>query len=438
MERVESIRPVILKLLRNLASSKEVHLYLKRFSEQAPERFAVIKVGGAIVEQELGELASALAFLQQVGLTPIVIHGAGPQLGRALAAAGISAPIRDGLRVTSPEALAIVRKVLRQENLRLLEALQSQGVRAAGVAAGVFEAEYLDRERYGQVGRVRAVHLEAVTAAVRSGSIPVLPSLGETADGQILNVNADVAARAMAEAIRPYKIVFLTESGGILDGDGRRIEVINLATDRERIFAAPWLDGGMRLKLQEVAQLLDVLPATSSVSITRPSQLAQELFTHRGSGTLVRRGEAIDVYSNWDGVDQARLCSLLESSFGRNLVGNYLESLDLLRLYVSQNYRAALILTREFGVPYLDKFAVAEDAQGEGLGRTAWRMMREENPRLLWRARANHPVHGFYVDQCDGFVRCGKWNVYWYGFEDPAQILPAAGQLASRPASFRE
>ncbi len=438
MLTTDTVRPIILKLLRNLGSAKEVQLYLRRFSEQAPDRFGVIKVGGAIVERELNELASALSFLQQVGLTPIVVHGAGPQLSRAFREAGIETPVRDGLRVTTGEALAVVRKVLIQENLKILEALHSQGVRATGITSGVFESEYLDPERYGHVGQVRVVHLEAIRAAVQVGAIPVLPSLGETASGQILNLNADVAACALAGVLQPYKVVFLTETGGVLDADGQLIEVIQLATDREQLFAAPWLEGGMRLKLQEIAELLSLLPPTSSVSITRPAQLAQELFTHRGSGTLVRRGEPIDMFSSWKGVDRERLATLLEASFGRRLRPGYLDHLKLTRLYVSRSYRAALILTSEFGIPYLDKFAVAEEAQGEGLGRTAWRLMREETPQLLWRARTEHPIHAFYVDQCDGFVRRGRWNVYWYGVDDWNDLLPAIEEVAQWPASFEE
>ena len=131
MDSSKDVRPVILRLLSGIGSAKEINQYLKRFSQLDAERFAVVKVGGAILRDEIDDLASALAFLQQVGLTPIVVHGAGPQLNDELAAAGVVTPIRDGLRVTSPEALAVVRRVFHAENLKLVEALHAVGARAS-------------------------------------------------------------------------------------------------------------------------------------------------------------------------------------------------------------------------------------------------------------------------------------------------------------------
>src|SRR5690606_36105372 len=126
--------------------------YLKRFSQLDAARFALVKVGGAVPRDDLDALVSSLALLQDVGLTPIVLHGAGPQLDAELAAAGIEKKTIDGLRVTSPAALAIVRRVFHAQNLRLVEALQAAVARATSIVSGVFEADYLDRERFGLVG----------------------------------------------------------------------------------------------------------------------------------------------------------------------------------------------------------------------------------------------------------------------------------------------
>lgn len=155
-----------------------------------------------------------------MGLTPIVIHGAGPQLDVELSAAGIEKNTIDGLRVTSPEALAIVRRVFHAQNLKLVEALQAADARATSIVSGVFEADYLDRERLGLVGQVKRVDLAPIRASLQSGSIPVIASLGETVGGQILNVNADFAANELVQVLQPYKIVFLTGTGGLLDAQG--------------------------------------------------------------------------------------------------------------------------------------------------------------------------------------------------------------------------
>ncbi len=439
MDAHKHMRQTIVRLLSNMASAKEIQQYLKRFSKLDAKRFAVVKVGGAVLRDDLEALTSSLAFLQQVGLTPIVVHGAGPQLDTELAAAGIAKKTVKGLRVTSAETLAIVRRVTQSENLRLVEALQQVGARATSVLSGVFEADFLGRRTYGLVGKVTRVNLAPIEASLNAGSVPVIASLGETAGGQILNVNADFAANELVQALQPYKIIFLTGTGGLLDGEGRVIDSINLGTDYEALMAQPWLHSGMRVKIEQIKALLDRLPLTSSVSITRPAELAKELFTHRGSGTLVRRGERVRRCTRWSQIDTRRLRALIESSFGRTLLPDYFERTRLYRAYVSANYRAALILTLEDGVPYLDKFAVAEDAQGEGLGRAAWQVMRAENPILFWRSRHGNPVNNeFYFAEAEGCLKQPRWTAFWYGLDGWDRIAACVEHCRTRPATLME
>ncbi|WP_031370531.1 acetylglutamate kinase [Lysobacter antibioticus] len=424
-------RQTIVRLLSSMASAKEISQYLKRFSQLDAKRFAVVKVGGAVLRDDLTALTSSLAFLQDVGLTPIVIHGAGPQLDTELAAAGIEKQTVNGLRVTSPEALAIVRRVFQAQNLKLVEALQTGDARATSIISGVFEADYLDRDTYGLVGEVRAINLAPIEASLQAGSIPVIASLGETAGGQILNVNADFAANELVQVLQPYKIVFLTGTGGLLDDNGRVIDSINLSTEYEHLIQQPWINGGMRVKIEQIKDLLDKLPLTSSVSITKPAELAKELFTHKGSGTLVRRGERVLQAERWDQLDLGRLRSLIESAFGRKLVGDYFDTTTLKRAYVSENYRAAVILIDGGGHTYLDKFAVLDDAQGEGLGRAVWQVMREQNPSLFWRSRHGNPVNPFYYAESDGCYKQEKWKVFWYGmngFDEIAECVAFSSQ----------
>lgn len=432
----EDLRRTIVRLLSSMASAKEIQQYLKRFSQLDAKRFAVVKVGGAVLRDDLDALTSSLAFLQQVGLTPIVVHGAGPQLDAEMAAAGIEKRTVDGLRVTSPGALAIVRRVMQGENLRLVESLQSIDARATSITGGVFDADFLDRDRFGLVGRVDGINLAPIEASLKAGSIPVIASLGETHAGQILNINADIAANELVQILQPYKIIFLTATGGLRDGEGRVIDSINLSTEYEHLAAQPWLHSGMRLKLDQIKDLLDALPLTSSVSITKPAELAKELFTHRGSGTLVRRGERVLRCTAWDQLDRSRLRLLIESSFGRRLVPDYFERTKLARAYVSENYRAAVILTDEDAGTYLDKFAVLDEAQGEGLGRAVWHVMREETPTLFWRSRHGNVVNPFYHAESDGCFKQEKWNVFWYGLDGFGAVERSVVHCATRPATL--
>ena len=431
------LRTTIVRLLSNMASAKEIQQYLKRFSRLDAARFAVVKVGGAVLRDQLDALVSSLSFLQQVGLTPLVVHGAGPQLDEQMQAAGIEKRTIGNLRYTDAPVLAVVRRVMRQENLRLVEALQAEGVRATSIQSGVFEAEYLDQATYGLVGKVARVDTDGIQAAIKVGSIPVIASLGETADGQIVNINADWAANELIKTLQPYKIVFLTGTGGLLDGDGHVIDSINLSTEYDELLAQPWLHSGMRVKIEQIHDLLMALPPSSSVSITRPDELAKELFTHRGSGTLVRRGEKIRCETSWDALDLPRLQTLIESGFGRKLAPDYFERTQPYRVFVSEHYRAALLLTVEDGIPHLDKFAVADDAQGEGLGRAIWHVMRNDVPRLFWRARPENPVNEFYCEEADGCIKGERWNVFWYGLDAFEDIRIAVEHCRERPATLK-
>ncbi len=421
MAAIKDVRQTIVRLLSSMASAKEISQYLKRFSQLDAKRFAVVKVGGAVLRDDLDALTSSLAFLQQVGLTPIVVHGAGPQLDEQLSAAGIVKQTVDGLRVTSPEALAIV---------------QTLDVRATSVVGGVFESRFIDQARLGLVGEVQSVNLAPIEASLNAGSIPVIASLGETAGGQILNINADFAANELVQVLQPYKIIFLTGTGGLLDDEGKVIDSINLSTEYDHLMAQPWINGGMRLKIEQIRDLLENLPLASSVSITRPAELAKELFTHKGSGTLIRRGEKVLRFTSWDGIDRPRLRALIESSFGRTLVDDYFERTTPFRVYVSENYRTAVILTEAEGLTYLDKFAVLDEAQGEGLGRAVWQIMREENPTLFWRSRHGNLVNPFYYAESDGCYKQEKWKVFWYGLSAFDTIERCVEHCRGRPATL--
>ena len=432
------IRQTIVQLLSNMSDGKEIRSYLQRFSEVDQSRFAVIKIGGAILAEQLEETAAALAFLHTVGLTPIVLHGGGPQLDAALQSASIDTPKLDGLRVTNAETLDIARSVFVNANLKLVEAVRAQGVEAHSVNAGVIDADYLDREKYGFVGTPTKVNLDVIRSIVTSGAVPVLTCLGVAGGGQIVNVNADSATRALVQALKPLKIIFLTGSGGLLGEDGAPIHSINLATDYDDLLSQPYVHSGMALKLQEIKRLLDGAPASSSVSITNPSGLIQELFTHGGSGTLVRRGELIRSETSKEGVDPPALSLLVEQAFARKLKANWWRDLSVHSIHYAESYRAGGVLTHIDDFVYLDKFAVLEEARGEGLARTVWRQIIAHAPVFFWRSRTSNGFNAFYVNAADGSVKLGDWTVFWHGEREWARIGDIARRVASMPESFED
>ena len=429
------VRAAIVQLLSNMRDGKEIREYLNRFSELDQDRFAVIKVGGAIIEEQLDDLAGALAFLQSVGLAPIVVHGGGPQLNASLEAAGFPEDRVDGLRVTPDAAMGLVRDTLTQTNVALVQAIRDHGGRAASIPTGVFEASLINKDKLGRVGEPSGLRLDLVHAAARAGQAPILSCLADTADGTLVNLNADSAVRSLITALRPYKIVFLTGTGALLDENGNPISAINLATDYDDLMQADWVQGGMRLKIQEIERLLQSLPLSSSVSITRPDQLAKELFTHAGSGTLLRMGEPILSLRDKSDCDFDRLSHLIEQSFGRPVLPGYFDQLQFDHLFVTTNYRAAALTTRLEDVVYLDKFAVLNDARGEGLGGAVWRYLIEYAPRLYWRSRRDNPINEFYFNSCDGAVKSGDWIVFQRGETDLARMADLVEKIADLPAT---
>jgi acetylglutamate kinase len=303
---------------------------------------------------------------------------------------------------------------------------------------GVFECDYLDQSRYGLVGKVTEVHVQSIEAAIQAGALPIVGCFGESAGGQVLNVNADWAANALIKAIKPHKIVFLTPTGGLLDESGQIISAINLVSDYETLSNAEWVHSGMRVKLEQVNSLLDELPLSASVSITSAKHLTKELFTHRGAGTLIRRGETIGVQTGIDEDQENELRNLLERCFGRHLNADYFDQLQLDHLLWSSSHRAAAIITRDKnGLAYMDKFAVTPNAQGEGLGLALWHQVRNKYPQLYWRARADNPVNAWYFRQADACIRQDDWLVFGVGFDDMNTLDRASRIARALPESWQ-
>jgi len=138
-------------------------------------------------------------------------------------------PVLFTYHIKDAKTLQIARRVFLDENLKIVSALEKLGTRARPITSGIFTADYLDREKYGLVGKITRIDKRPLEASIRAGALPILTSLAESADGQILNVNADIAAGELAKELEPLKIVFLNEKGGLFHGvSGEKLDIINL------------------------------------------------------------------------------------------------------------------------------------------------------------------------------------------------------------------
>jgi len=286
---------------RSLASQKAATLidalpWLERFHGKV----VVVKYGGnAMSSPELQQaFAEDIVFLRYAGLKPVVVHGGGPQITEHLDRLGIESEFRGGLRVTSPEAMRVVRMVLvGQVNGDVVNLINNHGAFAVGLSGedgGMLTAErrgtVIDGEivDLGQVGDVVAVDPSAVTALLDAGRIPVIATVGRGKDGLSYNVNADTAAAALASALHAEKLIVLTDVAGLYADWPNSTEVISEITTSELDKLLPTLSSGMVPKMEACLRAVSSGVPRATVLDGRESHaLLLEIFTTEGIGTMV-------------------------------------------------------------------------------------------------------------------------------------------------------
>ena len=429
-----STRSTVVQLLSNIGSKREVQQYLSHFTSVSSQQFAVIKVGGAIITDHLQTLSSALAFLNHVGLFPIVVHGAGPQLNRMLEAAGVEPQFEDGIRVTDGKTLALARELFLEENMKLVDELEGIGVRARPITSGVFTADFLDKEKYDLVGKINEVDKAPIEAAIRSGCLPILTSMAETKEGQILNVNADVAAGELARTLQPLKIVYLSEKGGLFNGDTKeRISAINLDEEYDHLMTQWWVRHGTRLKIKEMKELLMDLPRSSSVAIIHPADLQKELFTDTGAGTLIRRGNKIIVHdqiSQFDNRDTLRdvLMRDRESLDSKAIVERYIDSLETrsFKAYFDEPMEALAIVhppEHQAKMAHLATFTTTRNGWLTNVADNVFASIKKDYTKLMWTVKQDDENLTWFFDRASGSLSREGEVLFWYGAESVDEVM---------------
>ena len=269
-------------------------------------RTIVVKFGGnAMTDQALQEaFAEDVVFLRYVGMRPVVVHGGGPQITRQLERLGIASVFESGHRVTTPEAMDVVRMVLvgqvQREIVGLVNAHGPFAVGLSGEDANLFTAEphhlEVDGERVdlGLVGNVVKVEPGVVQGLVADGRIPIVSSVARGTAGEIYNVNADTAAAALAVALGAEKLVVLTDVEGLYgawptDGsDPSPDDVISSITADDLEAMLPTLSTGMVPKMDACLRAVrGGVPKAHVIDGRVPHALLVEVFTDEGVGTEV-------------------------------------------------------------------------------------------------------------------------------------------------------
>jgi acetylglutamate kinase len=271
----------------------------------------VVKFGGnAMVDEDLKRaFAQDVVFLRYAGLRPVVVHGGGPQITRQLERSGLEAKFAGGLRITTPEAMDVVRMVLtgqvQREIVGLINAHGSFAVGLSGEDGNTLVAEKRlaevngEKVDIGRVGDVVKVDPSVITALLDDGRIPVVSSVARADDGGVYNVNADTAASALAVGLRAEKLVVLTDVEGLYadwppsgDGDSKPPEEVisQLAAD-ELAVLLPKLSSGMAPKMEACLRAVRGGVHAAHVLDGRVQHsLLLEVFTDEGIGTMVVPG----------------------------------------------------------------------------------------------------------------------------------------------------
>jgi len=268
--------------------------------EKSQGALIVVKYGGhAMTNDELkAAFAADIAFLRLAGLKPVVVHGGGPQISHMLDRLGIASEFRGGLRVTTPEAMDVVRMVLmgqvNREVVNLINSHKPLAVGLSGEDAGLFTATPTHLEVDGEdvdlglVGDVVSVHPAAVLDIIDAGRVPVIATVAPGPDGQVYNVNADTAAAALAVALGARRLVMLTDVPGLYADWPASTKLLAEITASQLAAILPNLSDGMRPKMEACLQAVRNGVHKATVLDGRvPHALLLEVFTNEGIGTLV-------------------------------------------------------------------------------------------------------------------------------------------------------
>ncbi|MEN9287698.1 MAG: hypothetical protein RLZ88_368 [Actinomycetota bacterium] len=270
--------------------------WLQRFHGKV----VVIKFGGnAMVDEQLQRaFAEDMAYLRWVGIKPVVVHGGGPQISARLNELGIESEFKGGFRVTTPETIGVVRDVLREQiSEQLAELIRTAGADAevmSGEDGNLFRAERTALEGedgpidIGLVGEVTQVNPRLIFEAIERGRIPVVSTVAPDADGNLLNVNADLAASSLAVALGAEKLMVLTDVPGLYSDWPNRDSLVSEISAAELETLLPSLESGMIPKMQAcLSAVQGGVPRAHVIDGRQQHSILLEIFTTSGFGTMV-------------------------------------------------------------------------------------------------------------------------------------------------------
>jgi len=382
-----NIRETVLQSLSAIGAQRDAKYYAELFARQDAETFAMIVLDPRCLKNPLLEsLTSALRILSNLGLTPVLIVGAlGDPSGAKIKAQSLSRDLeRSGVKNTK-----------------------------------------LDTASYGLISEVRR--------KARVGNVPILI---------MTDRRGKMSLAKLIKGFQPRKLIFLQPSGG-LNQNGNRKETLTIEQLPDFMETENFSAGQIRF-LDTVLQLDKESENRRSYIIASPLNLLGELFTERGSGTLIRRGAEIVKGTRFDAFSIPKLSTAIDAAFGKRLNLDFFDT-PLTFGCIDSKYRGGALFktfdTESGELTYLSKFFVVREARGEGIGRDIWDAACEDISSFVWRSRLENPFNDWYMKQCDGMqivdseIADVSWRVFWKGL-DPQSIPDAVQAVISLPEDF--
>ncbi len=373
-----SLRDTVMRSLAAFGAQQEAEFYARLFRAEDPQRFALVVLDPRCLKNPLLEaLISDLRILADLELTPVLLVG----------------------------ALDDDRTSITFQARRLFKELEAANIKTIK----------LNCASYGL--------LPDVTRQSKAGRMVIL---------EMTERRGKMNLQKLVAELNPGKVIFLQPSGG-LRRDGKRLAVVKLSEVNDGL-RADALSPGQAKFIQLAGQLASDENNRASYVMASPLNLLAELFTTKGSGTLMRRSATVQSRESYSGLDQAALRMGMEEAFGKTLNPNFFAR-SIHRAIIEKNYRGGAIFSQLSGLPYLSKFWVNREAQGEGIARDIWEKSCAEIPSFFWRSREANPFNQWYMNACDGMQVSGDWRIFWKGLDAP-EIPGAIIAAASAPHDF--
>jgi acetylglutamate kinase len=274
---------------KNGPPTQEIEKYIKKYLKEK----IVIKCGGRILlDPDLfNNFINNIAILKKLGLTPIIVHGGGPRIKKKLDELNIKTKFIMGLRVTDEKVIKVVESVMIEFNKEIVDALEKKSCKAKSVTVRENNAIYVEQKskELGYVGRPSKVDEKLIKNLIKDNFIPVVSPMGLDEKKRTYNINADTAAGALARSLKSRRLMLMTDVEGVYDKNKKLISEIK-SSEAEKLIYDETISEGMIPKIRTCINAVnDGVRGVVVIDGRKPHSILFELFSDKGSGTLIRK-----------------------------------------------------------------------------------------------------------------------------------------------------